>query len=147
MAHFTAISLTTTTDHIARIHRTGCEDIAKDLRTTGGTSEIIEAANGNAAAERYIAGELDEMGYSVADVRILSCAKRSAVSAAKAQAAVDSFAKAAAAAPLHTKACKTCDVDKSTGEFPKRAANADGISNHCRSCQAAERTAAKAAGD
>jgi len=73
MNKYVAISLSVSHDHIARIHKAGCGDIAKDLRS--GMAENITAENGADAARKYIAGELAEMGYSVLDVKVINCAK------------------------------------------------------------------------
>lgn len=86
MTQFTIISLARVDQHIARVHVAGCKDVAKELRS-GDVSENVTAKDANDAAAKYIAGELAEMGYSVADVKIVNCARNSGTQRASAAAA------------------------------------------------------------
>lgn len=70
---FTIISLSRSSDEYFRLHRADCADVAKDSQL--GNPETVEAPNADAAAAAYIDGELDEMGYTVRDVKIIGCAR------------------------------------------------------------------------
>jgi len=71
MNTYTIISLSTSRDEYWRLHRAGCGEIVKEQ----GTMTNVRADNAKAAASRWIDAELEEMGYTAADVKILNCAK------------------------------------------------------------------------
>lgn len=60
-------------DHIASVHRTGCQDIERDAREHA--AQVYEHETLADALADYIDGEMSEMGYSTEDVKVYPCCK------------------------------------------------------------------------
>jgi hypothetical protein len=72
---FTMIAYQRSTNHIGSIHRTGCKDITKDANEHAGVVTELDSATLAEALATYIDAEMEDMGYSTDDVRVLPCAK------------------------------------------------------------------------
>jgi hypothetical protein len=59
--------------HAWSLHKVGCQDIPKELRANGGTKEMIklDLDDDDEAVMREI--DIDDLGYTIDDVRIFSC--------------------------------------------------------------------------
>lgn len=60
-------------NHVASVHRAGCKDIERDAGAHA--SVVYEYASVAEALADYVDEEMEEMGYSVQDVKVHGCAK------------------------------------------------------------------------
>lgn len=77
MPEFTALypSITGGNDLPFSLHRKGCKDIEREARRRGASTEHITADRIADAVAHIIDEELEEMGYSAADVKVHNCCK------------------------------------------------------------------------
>lgn len=69
MKQFTMVSLSTVKVEYWRLHKAGCKDLGKEQ----GTFETYTAKDAKSAVAAWIDGELEDMGYSTGDVKVLPC--------------------------------------------------------------------------
>lgn len=63
-------------DEIASVHRTGCRDIRRESREHGSSLHVVEATDGEDAADLWIDDEMVDLGYTVRDVKVHPCCGR-----------------------------------------------------------------------
>lgn len=61
-------------EHIASVHKEGCRDIERDKRNHWSV-EMGPYDSLKEALDNYIDAEMQEMGWSLSDVKIYPCAK------------------------------------------------------------------------
>ena len=71
---FTVLYYSISREHQGSIHRSGCSDIEKDRREHGASKVNVVGTLQDAIAA-WLDDEMEEMGYSEADIKVLPCAK------------------------------------------------------------------------
>jgi hypothetical protein len=72
---YTAVSVNPAGQDTFQLHKHNCKDALK-LQRSGSTLETIEAQSAAEAVQKYVTGELKELGYGDGDVRIMPCVAR-----------------------------------------------------------------------
>lgn len=78
MQAFTILNHSLVRDEIASVHRPDCKGIERERLDHGSSVHHIIAETGDDAADVWIDEELQEMGYTVDDMKVHSCTKKAA---------------------------------------------------------------------
>ncbi len=69
----TLLNYSISRDHIASLHKAGCQDIDRDAKHHA--AEKYDYESKDEALADYVDGEMAEMGYCVEDVKVYSCVR------------------------------------------------------------------------